>query len=84
MLPDCRHPLLCFHRQHQSPYPLHPCCPFGVGDDIDADVGGGQQAGLKGILTKTGKYRQAYAAASSVKPDYVIDSIKDLPGILDM
>ena len=53
-----------------------------VGDDIDADVGGGQQAGLKGILVKTGKYRQAYAETSPVKPDLVIDSIRDLPGIL--
>jgi len=53
-----------------------------IGDDIDADVGGGQQAGLKGILVKTGKYRQGYAEASSIKPDMVIDSIKDLPKIL--
>jgi ribonucleotide monophosphatase NagD (HAD superfamily) len=53
-----------------------------IGDDIDSDVGGGQQAGLKGILVKTGKYRQAYAETSPVKPDLVIDSIKDLTGIL--
>ena len=55
-----------------------------VGDDIDADVGGGQQAGLLGILTRTGKYREEYAAASPVKPDLVIDSIKDLPGVLNL
>jgi HAD superfamily hydrolase (TIGR01458 family) len=55
-----------------------------VGDDIDADVGGGQQAGLKGILVKTGKYRQGYVEASSVKPDLIIDSVKDLPGILNI
>jgi len=53
-----------------------------IGDDIDSDVGGGQQAGLKGILVKTGKYRQAYAKTSSVKPDLVIDSVKDMPRIL--
>lgn len=53
-----------------------------VGDDIDADVGGGQQAGLIGILVKTGKYREGYARASRVKPDKVIESINDLPGIL--
>lgn len=53
-----------------------------IGDDIDVDVGGGQQAGLKGILVRTGKYRQAYADASSIKPDMVIDSIRDLPGVL--
>jgi HAD superfamily hydrolase (TIGR01458 family) len=55
-----------------------------VGDDIDADVGGGQQAGLKGILVKTGKYRQSYAEASPIKPDWLIDSIKDLPGLMGL
>lgn len=49
-----------------------------IGDDIDSDVGGAQQAGLKGILVRTGKYREAYAAASSVKPDLVIDSVAAL------
>ncbi len=55
-----------------------------IGDDIDADVGGGQQAGLKGILVKTGKYRQSYAETSTVKPDLLIDSIKDLPSAMGL
>ena len=55
-----------------------------IGDDIDSDVGGAQQAGLKGILVKTGKYRPAYAQASAVKPDLVLDSIKDLPDALHL
>ena len=55
-----------------------------IGDDIDADVGGGQQAGLKGILVRTGKYRKSYADASTVKPERVIDSIADLPAILGL
>jgi len=33
-------------------------------------------------LVKTGKYRQEYANASSVKPDAVIDSIAQLPSLL--
>ena len=53
-----------------------------VGDDIDSDVGGAQQAGLKGVLVKTGKYRQVYAEASVIKPDCVINSIADLPKAL--
>jgi HAD superfamily hydrolase (TIGR01458 family) len=53
-----------------------------IGDDIDSDVGGAQQAGLKGILVKTGKYRQSYADASAIKPDAIIDSIADLPALL--
>lgn len=55
-----------------------------IGDDIDADVGGGKQAGLKGILVKTGKYRQGYADASEVKPDMVIDSIRSLSAVLGL
>lgn len=49
-----------------------------VGDDIDSDVFGAQQAGLKGVLVRTGKYREAYTAASSIKPDAVLDSVADL------
>jgi len=53
-----------------------------VGDDIENDVGGGQAAGLKGVLVKTGKYRETVAQESAVKPDAVIDSIADLPALL--
>ncbi len=53
-----------------------------IGDDIDVDVGGGQQVGLMGILVKTGKYRQLYTDSSSIKPDLILDSIKDLPELL--
>lgn len=55
-----------------------------IGDDIDSDVGGAQQSGLKGILVRTGKYRQSYADASPIKPDLVIDSIRDLPELLGL
>ena len=55
-----------------------------IGDDIDSDVGGAQQAGLRAVLVRTGKYRQAYAEASAIKPDYVIDSIADLPALLGL
>lgn len=49
-----------------------------VGDDIDADVGGAQRCGIRGVLVKTGKYRPEQAAASAVVPDAVIDSIAQL------
>jgi HAD superfamily hydrolase (TIGR01458 family) len=55
-----------------------------IGDDIDSDVGGAQAAGLKAALVRTGKYRQAYAEASAIKPDYVMDSIADLPALLGL
>lgn len=50
-----------------------------VGDDIDSDIGGAQAAGLQGVLVRTGKYREDYAARSPVEPDGLIDSIADLP-----
>ncbi len=53
-----------------------------VGDDIDSDVGGAQLLGMGGCLVKTGKFRQAYVDASSVKPDWVLASIADLPAVL--
>jgi HAD superfamily hydrolase (TIGR01458 family) len=55
-----------------------------IGDDIDTDVGGGQLAGLRGILVKTGKYRPAYAEAAKIKPDWIVDSIRDLPAVLGL
>ena len=55
-----------------------------IGDDIDSDVGGAQQAGLAGILVRTGKYRQAYANASPIRPELVLDSINDLPAALGL
>jgi HAD superfamily hydrolase (TIGR01458 family) len=53
-----------------------------VGDDINADVGGAQAIGMKGILVKTGKYRDSFADQSGVTPDAVIDSIGDILSLL--
>lgn len=53
-----------------------------IGDDIDADVGGAQQAGLQGILVKTGKYRKNYVDLSAITPDLILDSVADLPDAL--
>jgi HAD superfamily hydrolase (TIGR01458 family) len=49
-----------------------------IGDDIDADVGGAQQCGIRGLLVRTGKYRRNYVAASPISPDGVLDSIAQL------
>ncbi|MCH8027973.1 MAG: HAD hydrolase-like protein, partial [candidate division Zixibacteria bacterium] len=53
-----------------------------IGDDIDSDIGGAQAAGMKGILVKTGKYRQELVKKSNVKPDMVVDSINELYNVL--
>jgi HAD superfamily hydrolase (TIGR01458 family) len=53
-----------------------------IGDDIDSDIGGAQAAGLSGVLVRTGKYRQAYADHSEIKPNLIIDSIAALPRLM--
>ena len=49
-----------------------------IGDDIHADIGGAQQAGLKGVLVRTGKFREA-DLDGAVRPDQVLNSVADLP-----
>lgn len=53
-----------------------------IGDDLINDIQGAQQAGIAGVLVRTGKYRKELVAASSVKPDLIIDSINSLPALL--
>jgi HAD superfamily hydrolase (TIGR01458 family) len=49
-----------------------------VGDDIRGDVGGAQQAGIRGLLVRTGKFRPEDLHAE-IRPDGVLDSVADLP-----
>jgi HAD superfamily hydrolase (TIGR01458 family) len=49
-----------------------------LGDDVRADVGGAQVAGLKGALVKTGKFRPE-DLEGDVRPDVVLESVADLP-----
>jgi HAD superfamily hydrolase (TIGR01458 family) len=53
-----------------------------VGDDVETDVGGGMNAGLEGILVRTGKYREDFVRESGIEPTATVDSIADLPGLL--
>lgn len=53
-----------------------------VGDDVEADVGGAQQVGMRGVLVQTGKYRADWVARSAVRPDNVLPSIAAIPDLL--
>jgi len=55
-----------------------------IGDDIDSDVEGAQKCGIRGVLVRTGKYREEIEAASSVVPDAIFDSVADLIKVLDI
>jgi ribonucleotide monophosphatase NagD (HAD superfamily) len=54
-----------------------------VGDDVETDVGGAIDAGLGGLLVRTGKYREEFVARSGIEPTETLDSITDLPGLLE-
>lgn len=71
-----------FFRMALASLDLPPQQVAMIGDDIDADIGGAQRAGLTGILVQTGKYRPDHAAASATQPDRLLASIADLPALL--
>jgi HAD superfamily hydrolase (TIGR01450 family) len=49
-----------------------------IGDDIRGDIGGARDAGIDGLLVRTGKY-QDEDLGEAVRPRAVLDSIADLP-----
>jgi HAD superfamily hydrolase (TIGR01458 family) len=51
-----------------------------VGDDIVNDVLGAQDAGITGILVRTGKFREIDLAVA--EPDHVVDSLADVPALV--
>lgn len=46
-----------------------------VGDDVEADVGGAQDAGLQAVLVRTGKYRDGDEDRISPPPEHVAEDI---------
>lgn len=59
-----------------------------VGDDLHNDVLGAQASALTGVLVRTGKFREEALEALrrdefGPYPDHVIDSVADLPALLD-
>lgn len=49
-----------------------------IGDDIRADIQGAQTAGLKGMLVKTGKFRNS-DLNGDIQPDAALGSVSELP-----
>ncbi|HCL56939.1 MAG TPA: TIGR01458 family HAD-type hydrolase [Spirochaetia bacterium] len=48
-----------------------------IGDDIETDVRGGMEAGLKGILVKTGKFRRS-DLEKNIHPDFILENIGEV------
>lgn len=49
-----------------------------VGDDVEADIKGAADAGLIGILVKTGRHNDSYSEHYGIVPDWTFDSVKEL------
>ena len=71
-------PSATFFRMGLKDLGVDPESVVMVGDDIEADVGGAQRAGVRGVLVRTGKYRPDDLERSDLAPDAVITSIADL------
>ncbi len=61
---------------------VEPTAAVMVGDDVESDVGGALDAGLAGVLVRTGKYREDAVRASGIQPTAIVDSIADVPALL--
>jgi len=55
-----------------------------IGDDIESDIGGAQQSGLKTALVQTGKYRETFVKQIGIRADLVIPSVADLTDALSL
>src|SRR5712692_9302197 len=53
-----------------------------IGDDLETEVGGAQAAGMRGVLVRTGKFREDELARSPIRPDAALDSLKEIETIL--
>ena len=53
-----------------------------IGDDILTDIGGAQGAGMRGVLVRTGKFREDTLENAQVKPAAIINSLGDIRTIL--
>ena len=50
-----------------------------IGDDLEGDVVGAQQHGMRTVLVRTGKFRPDEVERSSIQPDAIVSSIAQLP-----
>ncbi len=57
---------------------VSPAQTLMVGDDIESDILGAQQAGLQTALVQTGKYNASFVQQTGVQPDILLQSIYQL------
>ena len=74
-------PAATFFLQAAALLGLAPGDLLMVGDDLRADALGARRAGLRSALVRTGKFRPRDLETSD-RPDWVLDSVRDLPSLL--
>jgi ribonucleotide monophosphatase NagD (HAD superfamily) len=55
-----------------------------VGDDVENDVLAAQAVGVTGVLVRTGQFRDDQLTRASGTPDFIVDSIVDVPALLGL
>src|SRR6266567_39289 len=76
-------PNRAFFEQALQVLAVAPAEAVMVGDDIENDVAGAQQAGLRAILVCTGKHKADSPLLQRVQPDAILPSLVDLPQWLE-
>ena len=66
-----------------APLGIPPSQAAVLGDDAESDVAGGQAAGMRGVLVRTGKFRESDLRRAGTPPDAVIASAAELPRLLE-
>lgn len=46
-----------------------------IGDDLESDIGGAQNCGIRGVLVRTGKFRPSDENHNSIKPDAIVTNL---------
>ena len=78
----CGKPDPSFFRAGLSSLGLEATEVVMVGDDIVSDVGGAQAVGMRGVQVRTGKYRSSDENHSTVKPDLIVDNLKQFVDVI--
>ena len=60
-----------------------PALTWMVGDDIEGDIEGASNHGLRTVLVRTGKFRPDDVERSRTQPDGIVSSIAQLPDWLE-
>ncbi len=76
----CGKPAPAYFESALAPLGIAPDRALMVGDDIENDVLGAQGAGIRGVLVRTGKFRESDLGRGT--PERVIDALADLPALL--